>query len=660
MAESDHEHDEIERLRRAMYSRQHFDEIRERPRRELSSERSVVGEDWKRPEEGVPKIIAPPPIVAIARYGVRLLFAFSLLFFLVASGFFAYYFAVGSGASMASSANIDIAITGPARVAGGEPTKLQIVVTNRNSVPLELADLVVSYPPGARAVRDLATDLSSDPSMRRISLGEIEPGGRRQGTLAMAFVADAGTEATVKVELEYRLRGSSAIFVASSEYVVSIGSAPITVDVSGNTETVSGQPVEMRVTISSNASALVRDVLLSAGFPFGFTLSSAAPAPTRGAMWELGDFMPGQRREILLRGVLVGPSGDERTFHFTAGTRKSKETNAIEVPLSNSSLSLRISQPFLGLSLSANSVSGEQAIVAPGSLVNVYISWQNNLSTPVADAVIVARLSGVEVEGTAVRVQNGFYRSTDSTVLWNKTTDPTLANLPAGAKGVVTFSFQVPDTDVIKALRDPYLTISVNAAGKRYSESGVPENLQSAITQRIGLSSDVVLAAQGLYYANPFGSIGPLPPKAGVETTYGIAFMVTNTTNQVREARLTARMPPYVRLLGKSRTEDISYNLNDGSILWNIGTIEPGVGTVIPARQAAIGIGFTPSTSQIGQSPVLLQDIEFSGIDEATGERIEKRLQNLTTDLSQVSKTSASISMPIDPGFSSMNAVVVR
>ena len=123
------------------------------------------------------------------------------------------------------------------------------------------------------------------------------------------------------------------------------------------------------------------------------------------------------------------------------------------------------------------------------------------------------------------------------------------ASLAPGARGTVGFSFQVPKSDELGGILSPQLNISINAAGKRISETGVPENLQSSANQKISLASDIVLTAQGLYYANPFGSVTIMPAKAGMETTYAMVFTVTNTTNKISD-KVTAHLPPYVRWVG--------------------------------------------------------------------------------------------------------------
>ena len=647
MEPADFEGEKIERLRRAMYSRELSGKIKDKPRHPLDLTRPIVGEDWRRSEPKLVSTMVAPRTIGMARSALHWFLGIAIVFFLVAIAFFAYYFTFGGGALPASPGNIDIAISGPSQIAGGEPTQLQITVTNRNRVSLQLADLVITYPAGTRSPVDLSTDLSS----QRIPLGTIDPGDRRQGTVSAVFSGGGSGSANVKVDLEYRLKGSSAIFVASSDYSALFSASALSVSVEGNSETVSGQPVEFTITVASNASAPVKDVLLSAGLPFGFTFKQASPQPSHGTVWELGDIAPGQKRQIVVRGTLTGESSDERVFRFTAGTRKTTEEENISVLLSESSFTMRIASAFLGLTVSVGGRTGSGVVVAPGETVNVSIGWQNNLSTAITDAVIVARLSGIDIDGTTVRSADGFYRSSDRIIIWDKTTTKgTLESIASGARGTLAFSFQVPSGSAVESVRNPTLTMTVNAAGKRISEEGVPENLQAAVVQRIGLASALTLTAQGLYYANPFGSVGPLPPKADTETTYAIAFTITNTTNVISNTKLTATLPPYVRWTGiySPASENLTFNQSDGTVTWSIGTIDAGVGVgnTLP-RQSAIAVGFTPSTSQIGQEPPLLLNLTLTGTDSA-GTSVTRTIQNVTTNIIG------------DPGFNSTQATVVK
>jgi hypothetical protein len=657
----DFEQEKIERLRRAMYSRSLSGNLKERPRRDFAGVDPLVGEDWAEDDEPLSGSRVAPRVIGYTRKALWWLLGASIAFFIVALGFFVYYFTLGGGSAAAAPGNIDITISGPPQIASGEPTKLQVEVTNRNKVSLELADLIITYPDGTRSPLDFQTDFPS----QRITLGSIEPGGRRQGTVTAVFSGESGVAEQVHVELEYRVQGSSAIFVAKEDYSLVLSTSPITLSIDGNTQTTSGQPVQFTINASSNASAPLRDVLVSVAYPFGFKFTSSTPAPVGQGLWAIGDLAPGERKSIFVSGVLSGESGDERVFRITTGTRPSADVTTISNVLATNSYEVQISQAFLGLAVTVNKQSGSNVVAAPSENVLVTVSYQNNLSTEITDAIVVARLTGLSINGTSVNSIDGFYRSTDETVLWDKTTTGgALASLAPGAKGTLSFSFQMPSNEELKNIVNPKLSLSINAAGKRVSESGVPQSLQSAVRQDVKLASDLQLNAQALYYANPFGSTGPMPPKAGTETTYALVLTVTNTTNKLTGAKVTAALPSYVRWIGSyaPASEQLKFNETDGTFTWTIGDIgeNVGVGGNQP-KQIAIGIALTPSTSQIGQQPALLQRVTFIATDAATGATITKRTTpDVTTNLTQVSKSSSENVVGTDPGFSPANATVVK
>jgi hypothetical protein len=125
---------------------------------------------------------------------------------------------------------------------------------------------------------------------------------------------------------------------------------------------------------------------------------------------------------------------------------------------------------------------------------------------------------------------------------------------------------------------------------------------------------------------------------------------LTNTTNEVDNAVVTATLPPYVRSTGKISPsyEHLKFNLDTGKVTWDVGTLAPGVGTNgVQPRQVAFEVGFTPSTSQVGQIPVLLQTIQLSGIDASTKQPVTLSSPDVTTNLVG------------DTGFNSINATVV-
>jgi hypothetical protein len=107
--------------------------------------------------------------------------------------------------------------------------------------------------------------------------------------------------------------------------------------------------------------------------------------------------------------------------------------------------------------------------------------------------------------------------------------------------------------------------------------------------------------------------------------------------------------------------EKVTFNQLDSTVTWHLGDIAPRVGLdSTPPRQAAIAIGFTPSTSQIGQQPPLLRNIVLQGTDASSSEPISRKVDDVTSNLSKVSVSSPDILTAGDQGFSAANASVVK
>lgn len=626
--------DKIARLKRAMYSRVVANKLVPRDRRVMDALPTTVATDFEKPVEAIGgKVVAPRTINAV-RYTLWWVLGAAMLFFLVAVGIFVYYFFFGEGSAVAAPGNVDISIRGPVNVSGGEPAEFQIIVANRNQTPLELADLIVTYPPGTRSPTDLATDLPS----QRIALGTIEPGGRRQGTVTAIMVGTEGAHIPVHAEVEYRVLNSSAIFVAKSDYTVTFSASPISIAIEANGEAISGQPMILDATISSNGAAPVKDVLLSVGYPFGYTVQTTNPESASRGFWELGDIKPGETRKIQIRGILTGEAADERVFSFSVGTRRNRSAQIIEVPMSATSHRVAIAKPFIGLTVDVNKQNtGGAAVFAPGDLVNVAVNYVNNLSSAIDDAILVVSMKGLTIDGTSVHTTDGFYRSSDRTVLWDKdTTNGALTHLDPGERGTVHFSFQLPDAKKLANMTDPSFNVVVHAAGKRVDQKGVPETLQAVASTTVKLASSVQFLAQGFYHQNPFGSTGPLPPKVNEETTYAIVWAINNSSNAIKNGKVTATLPSYVRWIGvySPASEKISFNVADGTITWNVGDVPAGTGVegALP-RRVAFAVGITPSESQTGQDPALIRFEKFTATDEFAGVAITRTAPDVTTNI---------------------------
>jgi hypothetical protein len=223
--------------------------------------------------------------------------------------------------------------------------------------------------------------------------------------------------------------------------------------------------------------------------------------------------------------------------------------------------------------------------------------------------------------------------------LWDKTTTGgELEVVPAGAEGAFLIRLVPSVSADLLSEQDPTVKIELHAAGQRLSENSVPETIQATVREEFKLMTDAAIAGRALYFENPLGSVGPLPPKVEYETTYGILWEVSNTTNLVRDAKVTATLPPYVRWIGtvSPSVEDVTFNENDGTVTWNLGKLLPDTGVGgRPPRRVVFSIGLVPSTSQVGKSPALIQNQRLTGVDNFVDTPVEAGIDDLSTQLGE-------------------------
>ena len=628
----------IEKLKEQMYSR--ATQPAKRPRRSLPSIDEPVRDDWEaapsppKRERLLPQSYSLPSILLVV----------AALIFVIAGGVAISFFL--TGANIVTSNKIDIAINGPRTINGGDVLELQVAIRNNNNATLELADLVVTYPKGTR----MPSNLSESMETQRIPLGSIEPGGTRNGTIRAVMFGRDGERQDIKVALEYRLQGSSALFVAEATHTVLVAAGTLEISLTTNRQAVAGQNLDLTVSITSHAKTVVTDAVLRASFPFGFSVESAAPEAESDGVWALGDMEPGETRTIRIFGKLEGQTGDSRVFRFVAGTRDTPDSKLVDVVLAEYEHEVAVTRPFLAMKLEYDELSADEYVAHTGETIPIALRWKNNLDVALSDVVIAATLSGSGLDPFGVSVDRGFYRSIDSVVLWDKTTTKgELKQVPAGAEGVLVMRIVPKIADDLSVVQDPTIKIELHAAGQRLSEDAVPETIQATVSEEVKIATDSKLTGRALYFENPLGSVGPLPPRVEHETTYGILWEISNTTNLVRDAKVTATLPPYVRWLNtvSPSTERVTFNENDGTVTWHVGKLLPNTGVGDrPPRRVVFSIGLVPSTSQVRQSPPLIQNQRLTGVDNFVDEPVAVDMEDLTTQL-------------VEPDFADIYGVIV-
>ena len=576
----------------------------------------------------------------------RLFFA-SIIFFFFAAAIAFYGF--WRGGNTISPQNISVEVNGPVGTGAGEEFSLDITVGNDNTLDLDSVDLLVEFPDGTRKQGNLSESLLR----YRDSLGPLAAGESASRKISLVPFGEEGEEKKITVTAEYRPKDSNAIFSKQTEYIFLINSAPVTMELSLPREVSSDQAFEITLDLASNSAAVQKNILVRAQYPFGFQFQESTPAPSFGKdAWRIGDLQSQGKRSIRIKGKLNATEQAERTFRFSVGTASIKDEKQLGTTFLSETSSILIQRPFMTLDMLVNGEQGKTFVARSGQTIRADISWGNNLSTKIADLEITAKLGGSIYNRTSVSTNEGFYDSNTNTILWDQRKSGRFAAVEPGESGTLSFGLVLLPVATTPALfKNPQMTLEVTAKGKRLDEQGIYQDVVSIVTKEIKVATTISLASKLFHVGGVFDNIGYMPPKAEGSTTYTVVWSLSNTSNGVADATVSAVLPSYVSWTGKINppSEQVRYNPLGGEVVWSAGEVAAGTGVGTPPREVSFQVSMLPSLSQVGTSPVVVGEMTAKATDRFTGIEVQSNIRQ--------AMTSGSLS---DIGATPQNGVVVK
>ena len=619
----------VDKLKDSLYSRNEapIQDIRT----PLSPESSDVPVGWAKEEEA--EVLEPVSLSPVTKKTMSLPTKFligSVLFFFAAIIIATIVFF--GGGNLISPQNIDLEVVAPSLIDGGKPSTFEVIATNRNQSDLQLVDMIIDYPDGARSAADATVPLTHE----RQTIGTIQSGTQIKRTISGIFYGQEGVQESLKVTLEYSVAGSNAVFQKEAQADFTIGSSPVSVSVDAPTEAISGDSFTMNVTVRSNATTPINNIVLQGQYPFGYSVQTSSPvADAGGTMWRLGTLEPGETQTVKLTGSIQGQDSDERVFRFLVGSNSDQTDTQVKVPFLTVPQTITVHKPFVSGSLAVNGQSGSSVSVSPGVPLQGSVHWQNNLSDSLSDVELVLTFMGPALDKNSINATNGFYQSSNSSIIWTKDQDSNLANVPPGASGDYQFNFaSLPAGAGNVLVTNPTINLNLQVRGTRQGQSSVPEKIDSAASIAVNLSSAASISAQTFHFSGPFTNIGPMPPKAESATTYTIVWTVKNASNALANTAVTATLPPYVQFLSAVPGEGVTYDAASRTVRWPIGELKAGVGYTLASRQTAFQVTLTPSTSQVGNVVQLTNQATLSGQDRFAQVNVSSQSGAPTTKIS--------------------------
>lgn len=550
----------------------------------------------------------------------------AVVFFFLSLGVAAAFFFYGS--NIISSRNIAIDISAPASVPSSDSLSFDVSIQNGNNADLMETSLLIDYPEGTREVEDDTKPLVSE----KLAVGTVAKGEIVKKTFDAKLFGTENTAKTIKVTYQYKIDGSTGTFSKEVSFDVVLRLAPIVVTVDALRETSNNKEIVLTTKIISNSNNTLKNVALNVDYPFGFTYieSNLEVESGIGGQFPIGDLLPNETKEVVIKGSLSGQSAEDKLFRFSVGTADADDLAEVKTILSSYEHKMVIQNDFF-----ASTISSNPGYVKAGASYLGTVAWRNTLDTAVNDAEFSIKVSGELLGQQGVLAGDGFYDSSKSTIVWNKNTDESLLEVKPGESGDYSFSLPLATYQyaIDNRITNSKLSLSLDIKARRLNDRQVPEVITSSFTKIVPVVTSVLFNAKSLHSSGPIKNTGPIPPRAENKTTYTIALDISNSMNNISDAEVVATLPLYVTYEGEvnPQSQKVVWNQNSRQLRWDIGDIAARTGYGTAPRTLYFKVGISPSKTQIGSYPVLVKDILFKGYDDFAKTTVEVPDQDVTT-----------------------------
>ncbi|MEK7644086.1 MAG: hypothetical protein AAB390_02165 [Patescibacteria group bacterium] len=278
----------------------------------------------------------------------------------------------------------------------------------------------------------------------------------------------------------------------------------------------------------------------------------------------------------------------------------------------------------------------DRANAAPGEVVVLSMTLSNTGDTALYEISLILPIDvGIVDTQKIAGLNNGIYRKGIGGAIGNvfivdNSVDPKLAELKPGQS--ISIDARIPLRAPVTAGTNIAYTIEPRAEA---SPADMPETKivfkNKSPILKIGTTLSIL--AEARYYTEDGDQLGrgPLPPQVGKETKYGMILRVANSTSGAEKINLTATLPTAIRWTGKTSVgqgSNIKYNPENNSISWSLNSLSAHDSVLL-----FFEVGLTPTESERGSTPVLLENIRVSGIDSFIGRNLNASAPTVTASL---------------------------
>ncbi len=506
---------------------------------------------------------------------------------------------------------IDLKISlGDGRIKSGEFVKITVDYTNRSKFSLHDSILALHLPAGFVLDRNLTPTTFRDDNT--VNLQNLNPGANGQVTIAGRLWFEPKQDYKIIILLSYLPENSKTREQKIGATVVNLPDSVLQASLVVSTTTVSNSPIPFTYTIKNNGDIKLEKIHFNLDHTF--------------CKYENGqDTSLDKDEEKTITGQICPPPVTSE-YHPTIIVSTNINNQSLSLLKTGATIKNFSPQAYIAAAITDVNTYGE-----PNKIINAALKWQNYGDLELANQSIRVTFTPGIVDIKTTAKENGFEIDGKDLMITAKARTALANGTPKTSdefpfKIYLLPTFSVSDGGSILEVMPIFEAELKSVPGQKFKVSG-------AVVARLQLATELSVAAEARYYSDDGDQLGrgPLPPQAGETTKYWIFVRVNNTTNDVRDAVFSAKLPDNIKFTGKQSVSigpSITYNETTGILNWNF--------YALPANSQTglyFEVAVTPTPNQIGKNINLLSDLKFTASDKITGKQFNLITNNITNHL---------------------------
>ena len=552
-----------------------------------------------------------------------------------------------------ASKNVILNISGPTEIISGELTKYQIVLENSSNLTIKEAEVVARFPSNFifREFEPEPKNYNQD-SKAKTSLkisqyfwrfSNLLPGSKNEITILGQTFGEIGSQQIITVSCHYQPENFSSEFKVSSILKTEISDTLVSLKIDAPTEIVDNAEIEYQIKINSSkkdlATASPKNLRVFIEYPKGFTLSEVKPKTNKQAeqeFWLLENLK--EEQIIAVTGHLTGEAGEYKELLVKVGYYVDED---FQLQAGESFITLII-KPELDLTLKANNLKIKSLAMDWGQAVEYSLTLKNTGEVELRDIILKLNFQGndiinwLNIDCLQDRDCDFFLSTADNkeakTLIWTRDQLDDLETLIPGGSKTVILKLNIQEQNPNERQENLYTEVQALADFKIEEVKDSVQTESNKITTKVKTAA--TLKTEARYYTDEYLKIGsgPLPPLVGAATSFRIFWQVDNTSNALKDVKVTTTLPSNVTWTNKIQTfaGTLKYNAYNHQVTWTISSVSAYSFDTVKAN---FEISVTPTLTQVGEYLTLTQETTLEATDNFTNESVSDVAGYLTSEL---------------------------